>query len=77
MTDLPWARRLAVPGFADVCFNDPRGTCNKTAARAFRPNGGRGGETPFNWAEMTYLLVSDPPRDSDPTNSSRGPRHIY
>jgi hypothetical protein len=51
--------RLAVPGFVDICFNDPRGTCNKTKARAFMPNGGRGGCTPFNWAEMTYLLVSD------------------
>jgi hypothetical protein len=51
--------RLAVPGFVNICFNDSRGTCNKTVAPEYKPNGGRGGFTPFNWAEMTYLLVSD------------------
>lgn len=51
--------RLVVPGFVEVCFNNPRGTCNKTLAPAFKPNGGKGGQTPVNWGEMTYLLVSD------------------
>lgn len=51
--------RLLVPGFVDVCFNDPRGTCNKSEAVVYKPNGGRGGFTPYNWAEMTYMLASD------------------
>ena len=51
--------RLAVPGFVDICFHDPRGTCNKSVAVGYQRNGGLGGQTPHNWAEMTFLLVSD------------------
>eukprot|EP01047_Picozoa_sp_COSAG01_P017179 COSAG01_NODE_903_length_12848_cov_7.966899_8_plen_321_part_00 len=51
--------RLVVPGFVEVCFNSPRGTCNQTIASEYHRNGGLGGMTPYNWAEMTFLLVSD------------------
>ena len=51
--------RLAVPGFVDICFHNPRGTCNKSVAVGYQRNGGLGGQTPHNWAEMTFLLVSD------------------
>ena len=47
--------RLIGQGYGEKCFTDADGNCNRTAHRAFTPDG----ESPTTWAEINHVIYSD------------------